>query len=294
MEETVVARDLMSALARGPLVCDGAMGTMLLSSGVACRCPEELNVTSPGTVRMVHEAYVAAGASIIETNSFGGSRLKMTKAGLPDLVDAANLAAARIARDAAGETVFVAGSIGPLGEFLEPLGELTREEAVAIFRQQAKALAEGGVDFFIVETMYDLGEAVAAVEGARTAGLPVMATMTFDTNGRTMMGVLPSRALAELRTAGAFAVGANCGVGPAETLQAIEEMHEAAPGVWLAAQPNAGIPETVDGKTVYSVGPSEMAGWTGRFLHSGVKILGTCCGSSPAYTTAIVQAIRGA
>ena len=283
----------MLVLSTQPLVCDGAMGTMLMSSGVESRCPEELNLISPDTVRKVHAAYLAAGANIIETNSFGGNLPKMTKAGIPDQVEAVNRAAARIARDAAGDKVFVAGCIGPLGEFLEPLGELTREGATTIFRQQAEALAEGGVDFFIVETMYDLTEATAAVEGAAATGLPVVCTMTFDTNGRTMMGVSPAQALTDLRAAGAFAVGANCGVGPEETLKAIQEMHRAAPGAWLAAQPNAGIPSTEGGKTVYSVGAAEMASWASRFLESGVKILGSCCGSTPEYTRAIVNAIRG-
>ncbi len=283
----------MLVLSTQPLVCDGAMGTMLMFSGVESHCPEELNLISPDTVRKVHAAYRAAGANIIETNSFGGNLPKMTKAGIPNQVEAVNRAAAQIAREAAGDSLFVAGCIGPLGEFLEPLGELTREGAVSIFRQQAEALAEGGADFFIVETMYDLGEATAAVEGAAATGLPVLCTMTFDTNGRTMMGVSPSQALADLRLAGAFAVGANCGVGPEETLKAIQEMHGTAPGAWLVAQPNAGIPSTEGGKTVYSVGAAEMASWAGRFLESGVKILGSCCGSTPEYTRAIVDAVRG-
>lgn len=288
-----MARDLMLVLSTQPLVCDGAMGTMLMSSGVESHCPEELNLISPDTVRKVHAAYLAAGANIIETNSFGGNLPKMTKAGIPEQVEAVNRAAARIAREAAGDNLFVAGCIGPLGEFLEPLGELTKEGAVAIFRQQAEALAEGGVDFFIVETMYDLSEATAAVEGAAATGLPVLCTMTFDTNGRTMMGVRPGQALTDLRSAGAFAVGANCGVGPEETLRAIQEMHRMAPGTWLVAQPNAGIPATEGGKTVYSVGAAEMASWAGRFLEAGVKILGSCCGSTPEYTRAIVDAVRG-
>ena len=288
-----MTRDLILVLSTGPLVCDGAMGTMLMSSGLESRCPEELNLISPDTVREVHAAYIAAGANIIETNSFGGNRSKLTKAGIPDQVEAVNRAAARIAREAAGDNVFVAGCIGPLGEFLEPLGELTRDGATAIFRQQAEALAEGGADLFIVETMYDLNEATAAVEGAGATGLPVLCTMTFDTNGRTMMGVSPAQALSELRMAGAFAVGANCGVGPEETFKVIEEMHRVAPGTWLVAQPNAGVPSTEGGRTAYSVGPAEMASWAGRFLGSGVKILGSCCGSTPEYTRAIVDAIRG-
>ena len=288
-----MGRDLLGELRRGPLVCDGAMGTMLLASGVEARCPEEMNLLSPETVRNVHAAYLVAGADVIETNSFGGSRAKMAKAGAVDLLAAANLAAARIAREAAGADKLVAGSIGPLGEFLEPLGELSREDAVAIFREQARALAEGGVDFFMVETMYDLGEALAALEGAGSTGLLVVVTMTFDTNLHTMMGVSPAGAAKELLAAGAVAVGANCGVGPEETLEAIKEMREAAPEAWLVAQPNAGVPSMLGGKTVYSVGAEEMAAAVPGFLAAGVRLIGSCCGSSPEYTRAIARAVRG-
>ncbi|MHB0870909.1 MAG: homocysteine S-methyltransferase family protein [Chloroflexota bacterium] len=288
-----MARDLLAALARGPLVCDGAMGTMLMASGVESRCPEEINLISPETVRSVHAAYLAAGADVITTNSFGGSRTKMAKAGAADLLVQANLAAGRIAREEAGESALVAGSLGPLGEFLEPLGELTYEQAVAIYREQAEALAEGGVDFFLVETMFDLGEAKAAVEGAASTGLPVACTMTFDTGLRTMMGVTPSRALAELRAAGAMAVGANCGVGPEETLKAIQEMHQADPAALLIAQPNAGVPSVEGGRTAYSSSAEEMAGFVQQFLALGVRLMGSCCGSSPDYTRAIVRAARG-
>ncbi|MGE5618185.1 MAG: homocysteine S-methyltransferase family protein [Sphingomonadaceae bacterium] len=286
-------RDLLAALETGALVCDGAMGTMLMASGVESRCPEEINIVSPDTVLGLHAAYLAAGADVITTNSFGGSRTKMAKAGVADLLFQANLAAARIAREAARETALVAGSLGPLGEFLEPLGELTYEQAVAIYREQAEALAEGGVDFFLVETMFDLGEARAAVEGAASTGLPVACTMTFDTGLRTMMGVTPARAVAELRAAGAVAVGANCGVGPDETLKAIQEMHQADPSALLIAQPNAGVPSVEGGRTVYSVGAAEMADFVQQFLDSGVRLIGSCCGSSPEYTRAIVRVAKG-
>ncbi len=288
-----MARDLLAALAKGPLVCDGAMGTMLMASGVESRCPEEINLISPETVRNVHAAYVAAGADVITTNSFGGNRAKLAKAEMAGQVAQVNLAAARLAREVAGDSVLVAGDLGPLGEFLEPLGELSHEQAVAIYREQAEALAEGGVDFFLIETMFDLGEARSAVEGAVAAGLPVACTMTFDTHGRTMMGVTPARALAELRGAGAVLVGANCGVGPEETLKSIEEMHRADPQAVLVAQPNAGVPSVEGGKTVYSTGAEEMAGFARGFLEAGVRLIGSCCGSSPDYTRAIVRAIRG-
>lgn len=283
----------MAALARGPLVCDGAMGTMLLASGVQARSPEEINLVSPETVRNVHAAYLEAGADVVTTNSFGGNRAKLAKAGLADLVAKVNLAAARLARESAGESALVAGGLGPLGEFLEPLGELTYDQAVAIYREQAERLAEGGADFLLVETMFDLGEARAAVEGAKATGLPVACTMTFDTRGRTMMGVSPTQALAELRAAGALVVGANCGVGPEETLKAIQEMHRADSQVWLAAQPNAGFPDVEGGRTVYTVSAEDMASFAQGFLASGVRLIGSCCGSSPEYTRAIVRAVRG-
>ncbi len=286
-----MARDLVAALARGPLVCDGAMGTMLLASGVESRCPEEINLRSPDTVRNVHAAYVSAGADVIETNSFGGNRTKLGKAGLSGAVAEINRSAARLAREAAGDSVLVAGSIGPLGEFLKPLGALSREEAVAIFREQAESLAEGGADLLVIETMFDLGEALAAVEGAAATGLPVICTMTFDTNLHTMMGVSPTRATVELLASGAVAVGANCGVGPEDTLKAIEEMHRANPGAWLAAQPNAGVPRMVDSGVAYAVSAEEMAAFVPGFLAAGARLVGSCCGSSPEYTKAIVRAV---
>jgi len=287
-----LARDLVAALSKGPLVCDGAMGTMLIASGVEAQAPEEINLISPETVLKIHAAYVEAGANVITTNSFGGSRPKLAKAEIEDLLGRANRAAAALAREAAGEKVFVAGSIGPTGEFLEPLGALSYEGAVAIFREQAEALADGGVDFFIVETMFDLNEARAAVEGALSTGLPVVCTMTFDTGGRTMMGVSPTQAMSELIKAGAVAVGANCGVGPDKTLEAIEQMHVADPKVWLVAQPNAGVPSVQGGSTVYDVSADEMAGFVPEFLKRGVRLIGSCCGSSPEYTRAIARKIR--
>lgn len=288
-----MALDLLAALAKGPLVCDGAMGTMLMASGVEARAPEEINLISPETVRKVHAAYVAVGADVITTNSFGGSRPKLAKAEMEELVEQANLAAAQIAREAAGDNVFVAGSIGPMGEFLEPLGTLSYDDAVSVFREQAEALARGGVDLFIVETMFDLNEARAALEGARSTGLPVICTMTFDTRGRTMMGVSPSQAVQTLREAGAVAVGANCGVGPDETLKTIGEMHRTDPEAWLAAQPNAGVPVVQGGRTVYNVTAGEMARFVRGFLEQGVRLMGSCCGSSPDYTRAIARIVRG-
>jgi 5-methyltetrahydrofolate--homocysteine methyltransferase len=284
----------LAALERRVLVVDGAMGTMLMASGVETRCPEEINLVSPEVVRTVHTAYVEAGADVIETNSFGGSRPKMGKATAGEIVVEANRAAARIAREVAGDSVLVAGSIGPMGEFLEPVGQVTYGQAVEIFWEQASALAEGGVDFFIVETMYDLSEARAAVEAAARTGRPVVSTMTFEPHGRTMMGVSPAAAIAELRSAGAVVVGANCSVGPDDMLKTLEAMHREDGSAWLMAQPNAGLPRVEDGRTVYSVSPEEMVKYVSRFLQLGVRLVGSCCGSSPEYTRAIAEVVKGA
>lgn len=286
-----MALDLEAALAAGPLICDGAMGTMLMASGVESRCPEELNLISPDVVRRIHVAYIEAGANVIEANSFGANRFKLAKVGMEESVVDINRMAATIAREAAGPGVLVAGDVGPLGELLEPLGTVSEADARAAFKEQTEALAAGGADLFIVETMFDLSEATIAVEAAASTGLPVVATMTFDAGGRTMMGVKPVVAARALRAAGATIVGANCGVGPGETLKAIEEMRGAVPEVWLAAQPNAGVPEVVAGKTAYSVSAQEMAEWAPRFVEAGVRLLGSCCGSSPEYTRAISKAL---
>jgi len=288
-----LARNLLAALAERPLVCDGAMGTMLMASGVESRVPEEINLISPDVVRKIHLAYVSAGADVITTNSFGGNRPKLAKSEMEELLGQVNLEAARIAREAAGDSLFVAGDIGSTGELLDPLGTLGYDAAVAIFREQAEALAEGGVDLFIVETMFDLNEARAALEGVHSTGLPVICTMTFDTRGRTMMGVSPAQAVEVLREGGAVAVGANCGVGPEETLKSIEQMHQADPTIWLAAQPNAGVPSMQGDRTVYSIDAEGMASFVQGFLDQGVRLMGSCCGSSPEFTRAIARVVKG-
>jgi 5-methyltetrahydrofolate--homocysteine methyltransferase len=289
-----LARDLLAALERRVLLVDGAMGTMLMASGVKARCPEEINLISPQSVQAVHAAYVEAGADVIETNSFGGSRPKMARSGAEEIVVEANQAAARIAREVAGDSVLVAGSIGPMGEFLEPVGPITYDRAVDIFWEQASALSEGGVDFFVVETMYDLNEARAAIQAAARTGLPVVCTMTFEPHGRTMMGVSPAAAVAEIRSAGAVVVGANCSVGPDQMLKTVESMHREDPSAWLMAQPNAGVPVVKGGRTVYSASPEGMAEYASRFLEMGVRMVGSCCGSSPEYTRAIARVVKGA
>ncbi|MBW1801745.1 MAG: homocysteine S-methyltransferase family protein [Deltaproteobacteria bacterium] len=283
------------ALNRGMLIFDGAMGTMLMAAGsVTGTCGEELNMSAPDVVREVHNAYVAAGADVVETNSFGGSRIKLEKSHLGHLTREINLAAAKIAREAAGEDVFVAGSVGPLGEFLEPLGRLSSQEAVDAFKEQSLALAEGGVDMIIIETMSDLQEVHAAVQGVREGpDLPVVATMTFEKRLHTVMGVSPARAALSLGEWGVSVMGSNCGTGPEEMLAVISQMKEASPEGRFLVQPNAGRPRlTAGGEVVYDMTSARFAEYAVQFVELGVNIVGGCCGTTPEYIRAIVQELR--
>jgi 5-methyltetrahydrofolate--homocysteine methyltransferase len=271
------------------------MGTMLQSTGLLEQMvPEELNVAAAEAVRAVHAAYVAAGADIVETNSFGGSRLKLAGAGLGERCRELNMAAARVARVAAGESVVVAGSIGPLGRFVEPLGEVPYAEAVDVFREQAAALAEGGADAIIVETMYDLMEVKAAVEGVRLAcSLPIICSLTFDTHLHTMMGVSPAKAADALTEWGVDVFGANCGTGPDEMAVLVEQLCAAAPKAFIIAQPNAGKPTlAADDRATYDLPPDEFARFAHQYLDLGVKIVGGCCGTTPAHIKAVADMVR--
>jgi 5-methyltetrahydrofolate--homocysteine methyltransferase len=236
---------------------------------------------------------VVAGSEAISTNTFGGNRLKLRAYGLQDRVSELNVAGIRVAREVAGDAVFVVGSLGPTGEFLEPLGDLSFEEAADVFREQAQAIADADADCILLETFADLEELKAGLAGALTTALPCLCTMPFDTNGRTMMGVSPVQAARDLTNAGASGVGANCGVGPAETLDVMQQMRGATDAV-LVAQPNAGIPHIDLGRTVYDSTPSEMASYAVGLVRAGVRILGACCGSTPEHISAIREAVKAA
>lgn len=287
---------LMSLLEKGTVICDGAMGTLLQASGKlsAGGVPEELNTSSPDVVAAAHRAYVAAGADIIETNSFGGNRIRLAKSGLGERTIEFNTAAARIARSAAGPTTLVAGSMGPMGEMVAPWGDVSFADARANFAEQAKALADGGVDFFIIETMFDLEEMRAAIEGARSAApLRIIATMTFDQGGRTMMGTRPDTAANALLGMDADIIGTNCGRGPAETEAVIRAMIAACPDAICIAQPNAGVPRMENGKATFDATPADMARYARTYVQLGVRIVGGCCGSTPEHIKAMVEAVRG-
>ncbi len=280
-----------------PILADGAMGTMLFSNGLEFGDPPEVwNLTHPDVIRRVHRGYLEAGSSILLTNTFGGNRFRLALHGLEGRVDELNRTAAILLRsevDAAGGEVLVAGDIGPSGQIMSPLGTLEFDEAVDGFAEQARALVAGGADVLWIETMSALDEIHAAIEGARTAApeIPIIATMTFDTRGRTMMGVTPEQATEALVGWGVQAIGGNCGNGPDELVPVIAKMHAAAPDAVIVAKSNAGIPELVDMRTVYRAAPEEMAARGVEFRDAGARIVGACCGSTPEHLARMREAL---
>jgi methionine synthase I (cobalamin-dependent)/5,10-methylenetetrahydrofolate reductase len=273
---------------------DGAMGTMLYAKGVFInQCYDELNLRTPDLVRDVHRAYVKAGAEVLETNSFGANRLKLAPYGLEAQVTEVNRRAAELARDAAGDHVLVAGAVGPLGVRIEPFGPTGRDEARALFREQLLALREGGADLFVLETFSDLHEIEQAILAAREvdASVPVIAQMTIGQDGITAYGATPEDIARTLDAWGADVVGLNCSVGPQTILDAIEEM-TAATSRKLSAQPNAGMPRDVGGRTMYMASPEYMANYARHLIQAGAKVIGGCCGTTPEHIKAIVEGIR--
>jgi homocysteine S-methyltransferase len=272
---------------------DGAMGTMLYSKGVYInRSYDEVNLKNPEIVGEVHREYVRAGAEILETNTFGANRPKLAVYGLEDQLGAINRAAARIAREAAGEDIFVGGAIGPLGLRLEPYGPTSDEEARAFFREQAEALLEGGVDLFVLETFSDLAEVRQALLAVRElCELPVVAQMTIQADGNTAYGTAPELFTRRLDEWGADVIGLNCSVGPAGVLEAIARMAPATSRK-LSAQPNAGIPQDVGGRMMYMASPEYMSRFARRMIQSGIRFIGGCCGTTPAHIKELANTVR--
>ncbi|HEY7859932.1 MAG TPA: bifunctional homocysteine S-methyltransferase/methylenetetrahydrofolate reductase, partial [Gemmatimonadaceae bacterium] len=276
------------------MVADGAMGTMLYARGVFInQCYDELNVRSSELVLDVHRAYVKAGAELLETNSFGANRLKLAQYGLEAHVTEFNRRAAQIAREAAGANVLVAGAVGPLGVRIEPFGATSRDEARGYFREQMQALLEGGADCFLLETFGDLGEIEQAIAAARelSASTPVIAQMTIGQDGLTPFGATPEDVARALDEWGADVVGLNCSVGPQAILEAIERM-AAVTKRKLSAQPNAGMPRDVSGRTMYMASPEYMASYARHFIQAGAKLIGGCCGTTPEHIKSLVDGIR--
>jgi len=283
----------LEALNDRVLVCDGAVGTMLYAKGVFInKSFDALNVTSPELVGEVHAEYVRAGADIIETNTFGANRTKLGSFGLGDRLHAINVEGARIARAAAGGRAYVAGSIGPLGIRIEPWGKTGVDEARDTFEEQARGLAEGGVDLFILETFRDLNEIGAAIDAVRrVSDLPIVAQMTTEEDGNTLDGTPPERFAPELERRGATVLGVNCAVGPAPMLDTIERM-AAVTKLRLSAQPNAGRPRDVEGRNLYLCSPEYMASYARRFILHNVRVVGGCCGTTPEHIRQIKMAVR--
>ncbi len=275
------------------LVCDGAMGTMLYAKGIFLnRSFDELNLTQPDLVAEVHQTYVRHGADVIETNTFGANRIKLSHFGLADQVHAINVQGARIARSAAKDQAWVAGAIGPLGIRIEPWGKTGVDEAQEYFAEQARALLEGGVDLFVLETFRDVNEIGAAIRGVRSVcDLPIVAQMTTEEDGNTRDGAAPEAFVPELERWGADVVGLNCSVGPAAMLETIERLARVAT-VKLSAQPNAGQPREIDGRNIYLCSPEYMASYARRFIANGVRLVGGCCGTTPEHIRQIKQAVR--
>ena len=288
-------RPFLDEIDRRVLVCDGAMGTMLYAKGVFVnRCFESLNTSEPDLVAEVHLGYVRAGADVLETNTFGANRVKLSSFGLADRVRAINIAGVRVARHAAREQAYVAGAIGPLGVRIEPWGKTGVDEAEECFREQAAALLEGKVDLFVLETFRDLKEIGAAIAAVRKlSDLPIVAQMTIEETGHTVDGTPPEKFAPELVRLGAHVVGVNCSVGPAAMLETIERM-AAATGAPLSAQPNAGKPRHIEGRTIYLSSPEYLASYARRFSAKGVRLVGGCCGTTPEHIRQIKLAVGSA
>jgi homocysteine S-methyltransferase len=289
-------KPFLAALDDRVLVCDGAMGTMLYGKGVFInRCFESLNQTQPALVTDVHGEYLRAGADVIETNTFGANRMKLRSFGLGDQVRDINLAGARLAREAvkkSGQEAYVAGAIGPLGVRIEPWGKTGVDEAEAMFRDQAQALLDGGVDLFVLETFRDLNEIGAAITAVRSiCDLPIVAQMTTEEDGASLDGTPAEKFAPELIARGASVVGVNCSVGPAPMLETIERISEVT-DVWLSAQPNAGKPRDIEGRNLYLCSPEYMASYARRFIASGVRLVGGCCGTTPEHIRQIALAAK--
>jgi 5-methyltetrahydrofolate--homocysteine methyltransferase len=286
---------ILERLASGEvLIADGATGTMLQAAGLPTGTPGEAWVLErPEEITRLHRAYTEAGSQFILTSTFGGTRARLKAAGLDVQVTEINRRAAELARQVAGDDGYVGGDVGPTGEMMVPIGRLTFEAAAEMFAEQAGALASGGVDCIFIETMSDLTEAKAAVDGARrVTDLPIFCSFSFDTHGRTGMGITPRQAAQAMKELGAQAIGANCGHAPEDVLEILPQLQGAAPEAFLIAKPNAGVPRmTRERKVEYDATPERMADLARRYVALGASVVGACCGSSPAHIAAIAAAL---
>jgi methionine synthase / methylenetetrahydrofolate reductase(NADPH) len=289
------AAEFRRKLESGLVVADGAMGTMLYGKGIFInRCFDELNLTSPQMIKEVHQEYVKAGAEIVETNTFGGNRLRLTAFGLSEKLKAINEAGVRLAREAAGEKAFVAGAMGPLGAQIEPLGAISFAEAHDIFKEQAEVLVAAGVDLLVLETFYELDELREAIFAAREAagpGMVIIAEVAVDDDGNLRDGTSTQTFTSRLNEWPADVIGVNCSAGPKTVLETIEKMvpYTSKP---LSAMPNAGLPAMVEGRNIYLCSPEYMAQYARRFILAGARVIGGCCGTTPEHIKLIRSEAR--
>jgi methionine synthase I (cobalamin-dependent) len=283
--------------AKGRLVADGGMGTSLFELGLqAGSTPELWNVEHPELVAKVHSGFIEAGSDIILTNTFGGTRARLDLDRLGDRVVELNAAGVKVARgaaDQAGHDVIVAGSVGPTGQLFEPLGALTHERGVELFSEQVTALAAAGADAIWIETLSATEELAAAVEAAEATGLPIVSTMSFDTHGKTMMGLPPAELAQWWQRSGLSptAIGANCGIGPSDVVVAVDDLRTADPDVVIVAKANCGIPQMIDGTLWYPTATDDMSTYAELALDAGAHIVGACCGSIPDHIAQIRSVI---
>ncbi|MBV8810753.1 MAG: bifunctional homocysteine S-methyltransferase/methylenetetrahydrofolate reductase [Acidobacteriaceae bacterium] len=289
------AAEFLNKLQSKIIVADGAMGTMLYAKGIFInRCFDELNLSSPLLVKEIHQEYVRAGAELLETNTFGSNRLRLASFGFAEKLRAINEAGVRLAREAAGERAFVAGAIGPLGTQIEPLGPMSFAEARTVFREQAEALVEAGVDLLVIETFYELNELREAIYAAREAAGPnmaIIAQVTVNDDGTLRDGTSTETFTRSLNDWPVDVVGVNCSAGPRVVLETIEKM-TLLTGKPLSAMPNAGLPATVEGRNIYLCSPEYMAQYARRFLQTGVRVIGGCCGTTPEHIRQICGDVR--
>ncbi len=287
--------DFLARLKAAPVLCDGAMGTLLYSKGIFInRCYDELNVSQPDLIRGIHHEYLQAGAEVIETNTFGGNSVRLERHGLQDKVRDINFHGARLAKEAAKSfDGWVAGAVGPLGIRIEPLGKMSFQEARDIFREQIAALIEGGVDLLILETFGYIDELHQAIHAAREVDprIPVVAQVTLDEESNCLDGSTPEIFAPRIEEWGADVIGCNCSVGPVTMLDSVERIR-AATSLPLSAQPNAGIPRSVEGRNIYLCSPEYMASYARKFVTAGVRFIGGCCGSTPEHIRVMKSALR--
>jgi methionine synthase I (cobalamin-dependent)/5,10-methylenetetrahydrofolate reductase len=290
-----MASDFLARIKSSPILCDGAMGTLLYSKGIFInRSYDELNLSQPDLIRGVHHEYLQAGAEIIETNTFGANSFRLARHSLADKVDDINRAGVRLAREAAKSfDVWVAASVGPLGTRIEPLGKTSFQEARDAFRQQIQALVDSGVDLIMLETfgyLEEIHQAMLAIKDV-SPSIPIVAQVTIDEDGNALDGADPATFVPKLAEWGADVIGCNCSVGPVAMLEAMERVR-AATSLPLAAQPNAGIPRSVEGRNIYLCSPEYMASYARKFVAAGVRLVGGCCGTTPEHIRVMKSALR--